>query len=107
MKAQNFDVRVKLEEVFRSTIKIFDKDSRVEAVEVMESEAAQAEIDNAQFLNELRSRTLLCSKLLKTHEIQSTKLSKLKLIKEVMTTGTTIQEKSLLALGRDRDEMKM
>lgn len=107
MKAQNFDVRVKLEEVFRTTIKIFDKDSRIEAVEVMESEAAQAEIDNVQFLSELRSRALFCSKLLKTHEIQSSKLSKLKLIKEVMTTGSAMQEKSLLTLGRDRDEMKM
>ena len=31
-KRQNFDTRVKLEEVFRGTVKIFDKDSRLEAV---------------------------------------------------------------------------
>lgn len=33
-KRQNFDTRVKLEEVFRSTVKIFDKDSRLEAVRI-------------------------------------------------------------------------
>jgi chromosome segregation ATPase len=106
IKLQNFDSRVKLEEVFRSTVKIFDKDSRLEAVKVMEVEAAQAEVDNRNFLNELRARALFCSKLSRKHEVQYAKLSKMKLIREVMTTGSTMQEKTLLRLDREREKVK-
>lgn len=98
LKRQNFDVRVKLEEVFRSTIKMFDKGSRLEAKIMMESEAAIAEFDNAKFLKELSSNEIACGKLSAKHQRKSEDLSKLKVEKEVIITGKTIREKEQQSL---------
>ena len=100
MKQKSFDTRVKLEDVFRNTIKMFDKDSRKAAVTLMEEEALSAERNNKVLLQELKNNEAVCVKLMK-EQLQSTEaLEKLKLEQEVVATSVSVQDEMASKLDR-------
>jgi len=92
MKQKSFDTRVKLEDVFRNTIKVFDKDSRKAAIALMEEEASSAERQNKILLQELKNNEAICVKLMKEQLWSVEALDKLELEKEVVSTNISVQD---------------
>lgn len=92
MKQKSFDTRVKLEDVFRNTIKMFDKDSRKAAIVLMEEEALNAEWQNSVLLQELKNNEATCVKLMKEQSRSAEALDKLKLEQEVVATNISVQD---------------
>lgn len=98
MKQKSFDTRVKLEEVFRNTIKMFDKDSRKAAVVLMEEEALNAEIQNKVLLHALKNNEAMSVRLMKEQLRSAEALDKLKLEQEVVNTNISVQDEMLSKL---------
>ena len=91
-----------LDQVLRSTIKMFTKDYHRKAVSRMDQEAVNATIENVKLYTEFDLREQTCVNLIKQQKLSYEQLMKLRIETEVIAATSAMHQEGTQKLEKDQ-----